>query len=98
MALTSEPLVSDRRGLLARTAAGTPLRETAGGSAKRRAWGQRYASRLLVTDLLSLIWAATGVHLVRLQAVSSTFTQEPIYLPFLAMTLGLVVVWLIALT
>ncbi|MET0863810.1 MAG: sugar transferase [Nakamurella sp.] len=98
MALTSEPIVSDRRATGSSTTAGAPQAPIrVGGAAKRRAWGQRYATRLLVTDILSLAWAATGVHLVRLQAVTSPFTQEPIYLPFLAMTLGLAIVWLLAL-
>ncbi|MBM9476859.1 sugar transferase [Nakamurella flavida] len=64
----------------------------------RRAWSRRYAAHLALTDLFALSWAAIGVHMVHLTAVSERAAGEPVYLPFLLMTLGLLALWLVGLT
>ena len=64
---------------------------------KRRGWGQRYASRLAVTDVIALVWAAIGVHLVQPQVSRSAFTSDSLNPSFVALTAGLLVVWLSAL-
>ncbi len=71
--------------------------DSTGARSKRRSWGQRYASRLAVTDLIALVWAAVGVHLVQPQVSRSAFTSEPLNLSFVALTVGLLSVWLFAL-
>ena len=64
---------------------------------KRRGWGQRYASQLAITDVIALVWAAIGVHLVQPQVSRSAFTSDSLNPSFVALTAGLLVVWLIAL-
>jgi len=74
-----------------------PALDTAAVRGKRRGWGQRYASRLAVTDVIALVWAAIGVHLVQPQVSRSAFTSDSLNPTFVALTAGLLVVWLIAL-
>lgn len=61
-----------------------------------RVWGRRYARRLAVTDLLVLAWAALGVHLIRLDDLTSPTLRDGI--PVTVMTVVLVAVWFAALT
>lgn len=63
-------------------------------SGQHRSWGQRFATRLMLTDLLALLWAAAGVHLVSLQVLGAA---DPAFLSSMALTAGLVLVWTIAL-
>jgi len=68
-----------------------PVRST------RRSWSQRYARRLFVTDLIAVLWAALGVHLIELPAIPTAVSAKPSYLPFIAATAGLAIAWLAAL-
>src|SRR6478609_1494632 len=60
-------------------------------------WGQRFASWLYLTDGVALIWAAVGVHLVHPQGVTSRSSTGSAYLPFLALTVALLILWMFAL-
>ena len=64
----------------------------------RRKWNQRYAQRLLITDVLALIAAGIGVHLIAVPAIPTAVSSKPGYPPFIAATIGLVVIWFCALT
>ena len=107
MALTTDPVVSRRRGLRFLTdqtaAAHTGLTKRSGASnviAARpayRSWGRRYAARLFSTDALALLVAATVVHLVRFPAATSDGLIEDLYLPYVALTGLVAAVWLLAL-
>jgi exopolysaccharide biosynthesis polyprenyl glycosylphosphotransferase len=61
-----------------------------------RTWSERYASKLFLTDLLCLVWAAIGVHVIA-APITTRISAEPTHLPFLAATALLMVGWLIAL-
>lgn len=62
-------------------------------------WGKRYARRLVFTDLIALAWAAVGVHMVHLNDLrGDPLSAEAGGLPFLTLTVSLVVVWFAALT
>ena len=61
-----------------------------------RTWSDRYARNLFLTDLLCLVWAAVGVHVIA-PPIPTRISVEPAHLPFLAATALLVVGWLIAL-
>ena len=108
MTLTAGHIRSDRspatQDVLDRPAdTGAPLADlvglpTAPGSGQRNSWAHRYASRIVISDLIALLWAAAGVHLVRLDAVGSAVSSDPANPMFLALTAGLVVVWMLALT
>ena len=63
----------------------------------RRSWSQRYARRLYVTDLIAVLWAALGVHLIELPAIPTAVSAKPSYLPFIAATAGLAIAWMVAL-
>jgi exopolysaccharide biosynthesis polyprenyl glycosylphosphotransferase len=65
------------------------------GAPRYRSWGRRYARRLLVTDALSLLGAAVVVHLIRYPGSIDGSVDR--YLPYLALTGILVVVWMQAL-
>jgi len=110
MALTTEPVVSGRRGLRSsRGRAAHPVADLRTGSEfeeltpqadrpKHRGWGVRYASRLAVTDLLALVLASLAVHLLSLTNPQVVPVGEPVYLPTWALTVSLLVVWARALT
>src|SRR6478752_6705305 len=111
MALTTDPVVSGRRGLWSLRArpvssvtdelvevVGHGELDAAPLRAKRRSWGPRYASRLAVTDLVALVLAAVAVHLLSLPNHQVVPVGEPTYLPYLALTLSLLVVWALALS
>jgi len=68
-----------------------PVRST------RRSWIQRYARRLFVTDLMAVLWAAIGVHLIELPAIPTAVSTKPSYLPFIAATAGLAIAWMVPL-
>ena len=55
----------------------------------RRGWGQRFAARLVITDLVALLWAAAGV-LSRVDPAGPGSAAIPTYLPYLLLTAGLV--------
>ena len=61
-----------------------------------RTWSDRYARNLFLTDLLCLVWAAVGVHVIA-PPIPTRISVEPAHLPFLAATALLVVGWLLAL-
>jgi len=65
---------------------------------RRRSWGVRYASRLAVTDLLALALASAAVHLLTLPNHQVALVGEPTYLPYVALTVSLLVVWAFALS
>ena len=64
----------------------------AGGS-----WAARYGWRLLAGDAIAVAWAAFGAHLVHMGSVSTQISRDPDKLPFIALTLGLAVAWMLAL-
>src|ERR1700712_311187 len=92
MALTTEPVVSRRRGLWSLRAkpAGpvTNLAEVADIAAlddpavrpRRRSWGVRYASKVTVTDILALVLASLAVHVWSLPTLEFVQVGEPAYL------------------
>jgi exopolysaccharide biosynthesis polyprenyl glycosylphosphotransferase len=112
MALTTEPVVSGRRGLWSLRARSTrgatdPLvgpdslhvvDEPAAVAArpKRRSWGVRYAAKVTITDLLALALASLAVHLVHLPTLQPVVLGEPT--TYWALTLALLLVWALALS
>ena len=70
----------------------------AAGRGKRHGWGRRYSARLLVTDFLALLAASILVHLIRFPAVTGDGSIAQIYVPYVALTAVLLVVWMLALT
>lgn len=76
----------------ASVAAATPTR-TRGA---RRTWGDRYARKLFLTDLLCLLWAAVGVHAIA-PPIPTRISAEPTYWPFLIVTALLGIAWMCAL-
>lgn len=62
----------------------------------RRTWSDRYARKLFLTDLICLVWAAFGVHIVA-PPIPTRISTEPTNLAFVAATALLVVIWLLAL-
>jgi len=67
------------------------------GRGRRLGWGQRYASRLAAMDVLAVLCGAIAVHTVTFGSLTTRVAGEPTYLPFLAMTIVLSLVWLLAL-
>ena len=63
-----------------------------------RSWGRRYAARLFITDCLVLILASVLVLMVRRPAVSPEEAIDQFSPSFLALTGGLVITWMLALT
>ncbi|MEP6561450.1 MAG: sugar transferase [Nakamurella sp.] len=113
MALTTEPVVSSTRAFKARFARSSvraaPLRYADDGTLlaadaspaevrRHRGWGRRYASRLLLSDVFSLLIAAVVVHLFRFPAVSSDGIIDESSVPYIALTTIVVVLWMLALT
>jgi len=64
----------------------------------RRNWNQRYVRRLLITDILALISAGIGVHLIAVPSIPTAVSSTPAYPPFIAATIALVVTWFFAMT
>ena len=62
----------------------------------RRRWSDRYARGLFLTDLLCVVWAGFGVHLFE-PPIQTRVSAAPGDLLFVAATILLVVVWLLAL-
>lgn len=62
-----------------------------------RPWTKRYAWRLAVGDLVGVLWAAFGAHLVHFGSDTTRISRDPDYLPFLALTVVLAVLWMGAL-
>ena len=60
-------------------------------------WSRRYVRRLLITDVIALVWAGLGVHLIELPTRPTAVSSTPSYLPFIAATVLLVGAWLVAL-
>jgi exopolysaccharide biosynthesis polyprenyl glycosylphosphotransferase len=111
MALTTEPVVSGRRGLRSlrarttrpSTAEATEVADVAqfDGAArrpKRRNWGTRYALRITLTDMLALGLASLAVHLLSLPALPVMPVGAPTHLPYWALTLAVLLVWVLALS
>ena len=63
----------------------------------RRRWGARYANRLLVSDIGALVLAAIVVHTVPVPAIGPGETLAETSIPYLATTVLLSAVWLVAL-
>jgi exopolysaccharide biosynthesis polyprenyl glycosylphosphotransferase len=82
--------------LLESVPAGPGLVAGPSAAGKHRGWGQRFATRIMVTDLIALVWAAAGVYLVSAQT-GSGIADDPTYLPYLALTVALVAMWMLAL-
>jgi exopolysaccharide biosynthesis polyprenyl glycosylphosphotransferase len=81
------------------------FRESAGRSPRpkpapvrpvRRTWSDRYARGLFVTDLLCVLWAGFGVHLFE-PPIPTRVSSAPGNLLFVAATVVLAVIWLLAL-
>jgi len=60
-------------------------------------WGRRYAFRLLLADLLSLLVAALLLHVVRFPPVGSDGAIDQRLVPFVALTGVIAIVWMLAL-
>ncbi len=107
MALTTDPVVSRRRGLRfltdhpAAAHSGLSERSRAGiGVAARpayRSWGRRYAVRLFSSDAMALLFAAIVVHLVRFPSVTAEGLIDDLSVPYGALTGLVAAVWLLAL-
>src|SRR5664279_2948566 len=108
MALTTESVVVGGRGrwgVKAKPAVqqpqsgavDAPALGAAASDRRRRPWGQRYASRIAVTDLIALVLASIAVHLVRFPTLQSDVLTDPIYLPYIGLTVTLLLVWIFAL-
>lgn len=67
------------------------------GSSKERSWGARFAHRLALTDVIAVLWAAIGVHVADIGEISSRVSRQPLAPGFLAMSLAIAVLWLVAL-
>ena len=78
-------------------AGSAPLRSGSADIQPVRPWAERYSWRLAVGDVIALAWAAFGTHLVHFGANSTRVSRDPDYLPFIALTVVLAVVWLLAL-
>ncbi len=64
----------------------------------RRTWNQRYVRRLLITDILALISAGIGVHLIAVPSIPTAVSSTPAYPPFIAATIALVIAWFCTVT
>ncbi len=75
--------------------------EQAESTAQSRDWRDVYASRLLLTDLLAVIWVVFGVQLLwfGFETADAAFTGDRTHLAinYTAISLGLVVAWMLAL-
>ncbi|HET8590608.1 MAG TPA: sugar transferase [Nakamurella sp.] len=69
-------------------------RSSSSGAAQ--SWGFRYARRLAVTDWLAVLWAAVGAHVVHIGELNSRLSRHPLRPGFLALTVGLCALWLLA--
>lgn len=67
------------------------------GRLEGRVWSVRFARRLAVTDVLAVIWAAFGVHVVRFGDLASRLSREPARTGYIALTVGLSALWLLSL-
>ena len=64
----------------------------------RRTWSRRYVNKLIVTDVIALVWASLGVHLIEVPAIPTAVSSMPTFLPFIAATVALALTWLVALS
>ena len=78
--------------------AAAPTAKPLAAAPLRRTWNQRYVRRLLATDVLALIWAGLGVHLIGVPNIPTAVSSTPGYVPYIAATVGLVTMWFAALT
>jgi len=60
-------------------------------------WTARYARRLAVSDAIVILLAASLVHVVHVGTLKSRLTVTSAQVPFLGLTIGLVIAWLLAL-
>ncbi len=63
-----------------------------------RGWGRRYAARLFVTDFLVLFVASALVLIVRMPAVTPEEAMDQLAPGHFALTAGLLITWMLALT
>jgi exopolysaccharide biosynthesis polyprenyl glycosylphosphotransferase len=73
-------------------------REAAGQPPARRTWNQRYVRRLFFTDVLALIWAGVGVHLIAIPSIPTAISSAPAHVPYVAATTALLAAWFVAVT
>jgi exopolysaccharide biosynthesis polyprenyl glycosylphosphotransferase len=64
---------------------------------KHRSWGRRYSARLMVTDFLALLLASAVVQFIRVPATNAETLLDN-HLLYAAVTMALLVIWLLALT
>jgi hypothetical protein len=64
----------------------------------RGTWSRGYVNKLFVTDVIALVWASLGVHLIELPDIPTAVSSTPSYLPFIAATVMLALGWLVALS
>lgn len=103
----SHPVADPTLDLLAGAAASRPGAATgppvdlppppAGVQPHSKPWATRYAWRLLAGDVLSVVWAAIGAHLVHMGVATTRLSRDPDALPFIALTVVLAVAWMFAL-
>lgn len=79
-----------------RDAAGAGPVTAAKPARARRTWADRYTRRLIITDLVCLIWAAVGVHAIA-PPIPTRVSSEPTYWLFLIVTALLGIAWMCAL-
>ena len=60
-------------------------------------WSDVYGRRLLVSDLIAVIWGAAGVHLVHTEGMTSSLARDPMSLRSLGVTFLLAAAWLVLL-
>ena len=81
-----------------RRAPGSRLRRSAHRASARQTWNQRYVRRLLFTDVLALLWAGVGVHLITIPAIPTAISTDPAHVPYIAVTIALLTAWFVAVT
>lgn len=72
-------------------------RSTARPGHRSRPWARRYAWRLLAGDAIAVFWAAVGAHLAKIGHTPTRLSRDPDSLPFIALTVFLVVAWMVVL-
>ena len=72
-------------------------RRPSGSRPRSRSWRERYALRLLLTDIVAVLWGAAGVHLVHLDFMTSTFSRDITNTRYIGVTVLVSVAWLVAL-
>lgn len=67
------------------------------GRNDRLDWRQRYSRYTAVTDLLVMVWAAAGAHMVQSSSLFAGVRLSPVNPGFIATSAGIVVLWLVIL-